>query len=382
MRLLLFTTQFPPDVGGVETMSWQLCRQFQAQGADVTVLAPDLAGAAEFDAGQNLRIKRFSLGESKTTFAKSKQKRNLIQILRHCIDDWRPDVILCTEWDPCGYLASLAARRRVPYFLIAHGMELMQIPRSFPARQSKVLLRRQTFKNARRIFAVSSFTRERVLALGVPGEKVSVIPNGVEVSNGSMSAGNQRNGSKRILTTVSRLVPRKGHDAVLRAMPLILEQIPNVVYRIVGSGPERDRLQALTGALQLQSNVEFYGEVGDDERERLLGECDIFLLPTRETPTDFEGLGIAVLEAMQNGKPVIVTRAGGVPELVDEGRTGIVVEPDNHQALAQAILDLLKSPARAREMGANARSMVEERYRWDTIAGRYLAEIESSLSSC
>jgi len=237
-------------------------------------------------------------------------------------------------------------------------------------------------KNARRIFAVSSFTRERVLALGVPGERVSVIPNGVEVSNGTMSAGNQRNGSKRILTTVSRLVPRKGHDAVLRAMPLILEQMPNVVYRIVGSGPERDRLQALTGALQLQSNVEFYGEVGDDERERLLAECDIFLLPTRETPTDFEGLGIAVLEAMQNGKPVIVTRAGGVPELVDEGRTGIVVEPDNHQALAQATLDLLKSPARAREMGANARSMVEERYRWDTIAGRYLAEIESSLSSC
>src|SRR5260370_189115 len=180
MRLLLFTTQFPPDVGGVETMSWQLSKQFQAQGADVTVLAPHVAAAVGFDATQHLRTNRFSLGGSNKTFGKSKQKRNLIQILRHCIDDWRPDGILCTEWDPCGYLASLAARRRVPYFLIAHGMELMQLPRSFPARQSKGLLRRQTFKNARRIFAVSSFTRERVLALRVPQEKVTVMPNGDE----------------------------------------------------------------------------------------------------------------------------------------------------------------------------------------------------------
>ena len=381
MRILIFTTQFPPDVGGVETMSWQLSKQFHAKGVGVIVLAPDLAGAAEFDATQNLRIKRFSLGASDTIIAKSRQKADLIQLLRQCIKEFQPDSILCTEWDPCAYVASLAARQRVPYFLIAHGMELMQLPRRFPARHSKALLRRRTLKNARRIFAVSRFTRERVVALGVPEERVSVIPNGVETRTLTTSPSNGRNGAKRILLTVSRLVPRKGHDAVLRAMPRILEQMPNVVYRIVGTGPEQDRLHELSRALQLQSNIEFYGEVSDEERERLLGECDIFLLPTRQTPTDFEGLGIAVLEAMQNGKPVIVTRAGGVPELVDEGRTGIVVEPDSQEALAQATLDLLRSPARAREMGENARLVVEERYRWETIAGRYLAEIESSVSS-
>jgi len=379
MRLLVFTTQFPPDVGGVETMSWQLSKQFHAQGISVTVLAPELAGAVEFDATQDLGIKRFSLGGSDTILAKSKQKRDLVLMLRQCLDEQRPDGILCTGWDPCAYIASLAARPRFPYFLIAHGMELMQLPLRFPARQSKAFLRRRTLKNARRIFAVSEFTRERVVALGVHRERVSVIPNGVE-TRPTLPA-NGVNGAKRILMTVSRLVPRKGHDAVLRAMPRILEEMPDVLYRIVGTGPERDRLDSLSRALKIQSNVEFYGEVSDRKRDRLLTECDIFLLPTRQTPTDFEGLGIAVLEAMQNGKPVIVTRAGGVPELVDEGRTGIVIEPDSHEALAQATLEMLKSPERARQMGQNAKLLVEERYRWETIAGRYLSEIEASLTS-
>jgi phosphatidylinositol alpha-1,6-mannosyltransferase len=380
MRLLVFTTQFPPDVGGVETMSWQLSKQFHAKGVAVTVLAPDLAGASEFDKTHNVPVERFSLGASDTIIAKSRQKRDLVRMLRRTIKDFQPDGMLCTEWDPCAYLAGLASRR-VPYFLIAHGMELMQLPSRFPARQSKALLRRRTLKNAHRIFAVSKFTREVVIALGVPEERVSVIPNGVESCTEPGTTSKGTNGSKKILLTVSRLVPRKGHDAVLRAMPQILEEMPNVLYRIVGTGPEYDRLVSLSRALQVQSSIEFCGEVSDGERDRLLTGCDIFLLPTRQTPTDFEGLGIAVLEAMQKGKPVIVTRAGGVPELVDEGRTGVVVEPESHDALAQATLDLLKNPARAREMGENAKLVVEERYRWETIAGRYLAEMESSLST-
>jgi phosphatidylinositol alpha-1,6-mannosyltransferase len=111
----------------------------------------------------------------------------------------------------------------------------------------------------------------------------------------------------------------------------------------------------------------------------LLQECDVFVLATRATLTDFEGLGIAVLEAMQQGKPVVVTRAGGVPELVTEGRTGVVVEPDDPEALARALAALLAEPARAFAMGAAARLAVSERYDWNVIARRYADEMKHSL---
>src|SRR5262249_54142891 len=134
--------------------------------------------------------------------------------------------------------------------------------------------------------------------------------------------------TRRILTTVSRLVWRKGHDTVLYALPHILEQMPNVIYRIVGAGPESKRLRNLTRALGLQAHVEFCGEVSDADRERLLHACDVFVFASRQTPTDFEGFGIAVLEAMQHAKPVVITRAGGVPEIIEDGHTGLIVEPD------------------------------------------------------
>ena len=379
MRLLVFTTQFPPAVGGVETMSWQLSKHLQSKGEDISILTQQIQGAEMFDASETLRIKRFQLDDPLTLIAKGRQKLALIETLRQAVEEWQADCVLCTGWDPCAYIASIAfgGSPRIPYFLIAHGMELMQLPRGFAARRTKAWMRWKALSGAKRIIAVSNFTRDRVIDLGVPQERVSVVPNGVARAETQRNGFGSANGN--IVTTVSRLVPRKGQDTVLRAMPRLLEQLPNAIYRIVGTGPELPRLQALAQQLQLNGHVEFYGQVSDSERERLLNECNVFVLATRETPTDFEGLGIAVLEAMQKGKPVVVTRAGGVPEIVEHGRTGLVVEPDNPETLAGAMLELLRDPARACAMGSNAQMVVREMYGWDMIAGRYLDELKKSL---
>lgn len=380
MRLLVFTTQFPPAVGGVETMTWQLSKHLQSMGEDVTVLTPQATGAAEFDAGETLTVKRYALSDPLTVMAKARQKMSLVRTLKQSVIETRADVVLCTGWDPCGYIASIACARsrpRIPYFLIAHGMELMQLPRKFGARQTKALMRQRALAGAKKIIAVSSYTRDRVVGLGVPQQRVSVVPNGVVLAEPKRTVA--ANGNGRVLMTVSRLVPRKGHDTVLRAFPRVLQQLPDAVYRIVGTGPELARLQELTDQLELNDHVEFYGQVSDGERERLLNECNVFVLATRETPTDFEGLGIAVLEAMQIGKPVVVTRAGGVPEIVDHGTTGLVVEPDDPDSLADAIVELLGDPARASVMGNNAETVVRERFGWQVIASRYLAEVKASI---
>jgi len=379
MRLLIFTTQFPPAVGGVETMSWQLARHLQSKGEEISILTQHIHGAEVFDAGETLRIQRFQLEDPGTLFAKGRQKLALIKTLREAVDEWQADSVLCTGWDPCAYIASLAFAdsQRVPYFLIAHGMELMQLPRGFAARQTKAWMRRKALAGAKRIIAVSNFTRDRVVDLGVQRERVSVVPNGVVVTETQANGSRSANGS--VVTTVSRLVPRKGQDTVLRAMPRLLEKVPDAVYRIVGAGPELPRLQALAKQLHLTGHVEFYGQVSDIERERLLSECSVFVLTTRETRTDFEGLGIAVLEAMQKGKPVVVSRAGGVPELVEHGKTGLVVEPENPEMLGSAMIELLRDPDRACAMGRNGQAVVNEKYGWDVIAGRYLDEIKKSL---
>jgi phosphatidyl-myo-inositol dimannoside synthase len=382
MRILVFTFEFPPAIGGVETMTCQLSRHLDCLGVPVTVLAPKTPGDIEFDSSQRFSVKRFVLGNSDSLLAKSMQKLDLIRTLRQTIAEMKADCVLCTSWDPCAYIAYLAEMvpPRIPYFVIAHGMELMQLPRAFVARLAKAWLRQMTLLRARRVFAVSEYTRARVLALGVPFERVTVVPNGVE-SRSDKDIGSNPHGKEgaRILTTVSRLVWRKGHDTVLYALPRILAQVPNVIYRIVGTGPECERLKKLTRTLGLEPYVEFYGEVRDQERERLLQECDVFVFPSRQTPTDFEGFGIAVIEAMQHAKPVVVTHAGGVPEIVDDGRTGLVVEPDAPEALARAILTLLYNPTRAAQIGEAARAVVQTRYDWDTIAQLYLRAMTASL---
>jgi phosphatidylinositol alpha-1,6-mannosyltransferase len=383
VRLVIFTTQFPPAIGGVETMMWQLAEHLVSKGVNVTVLAPELVGSTKFDSSQTLPIRRYDLGAAETGLEKGRQKINLIRTLRAIAQKSVPDAILCAGWDPCGYLASIAGVLwlRVPYYVMAYGMELMQLPSSFPARQGKFLLRALAFRRARRVFAISQFTQKHLIALGVPAQKISIIPPGIQALTGSALLNGLRNrtGSK-ILLTVARLVPRKGHDTVLNALPYILSQMPNVVYRIVGTGPESERLQDLSQTLGLGSHVEFCGTVSEDERERLLQECDLFVFPTRQLPTDFEGFGIAVLEAMQRGKPVVVTRAGAVPEMVQHGETGLIVEPDDPKALAAAILTLLQNPARALELGANARTVAYAKYRWDLIAERYLSEMTTALT--
>jgi phosphatidylinositol alpha-1,6-mannosyltransferase len=357
-----------------------LCRHLKSFGVGITVLAPQIEGSGDFDAQSDLRIKRFALSDPETTIAKWRQKLALVRTLRQAAQESEADCILCTEWDPCAYVVSIAGRKSpgIPFFLIAHGMELMQLPRGFAARRAKALMRRRALLGAKRVFAVSSFTCERVIELGVPRARVSVVPNGVEEKTSKTNG--HRSGGESVLLTVSRLVPRKGQDTVLRAMPRVLERVPDALYRIVGTGPELGRLQELSRKLRLDRHVEFHGQVSDSERERLLNDCDVFVLASRQTRTDFEGFGIAVLEAMQKGKPVVVTRAGGVPEVVEHERTGLVVDPDDSDAVAGAVISLFESRNLASDLGRNAEAVVREKYGWDNIASQYLTEMKTALS--
>src|SRR5207302_6702485 len=120
---------------------------------------------------------------------------------------------------------------------------------------------------------------DRVIALGVSAERITVIPNGVPEPAESQSVCDSKGASStRALLTVSRLVPRKGHDMVLRALPSVIERFPEVIYRIVGDGPERPRLESLARELRIEGFVEFFGTVTESEKEQLIKDCEIFVL--------------------------------------------------------------------------------------------------------
>jgi phosphatidylinositol alpha-1,6-mannosyltransferase len=377
MRILVFTFQFPPRVGGVESMAYQLTKYLAQAGTDIQVLTQDEAGAIEFDRQQRFPIYRIRLGSTDNVVQRVIQKIKLLAIVQRVVRDYKPDYILCIHWDPCGYLLQILSGLRLiqcPYFLIAHGMELLQLPRSNPSRWAKALLRWLALRGARKLFSVSGFTQNQVLSLGVLRERVLVIPNGVEMRRDEDEIA-QTQRSQRSLLTVARLVPRKGHDTVLQALPRVIQRVPDLVYRVVGTGPERNRLEQMAARLGLAERVQFYGAVTDEEKNRLLAECEIFVMPCRETPTDFEGFGIVYLEAMQFGKAVVASRSGGVIDIVQDQVTGVLVPPDDPVALANALVDLLENPQQARRLGENARRVVREKYRWDLIAERYLAEM-------
>ncbi|RDV84839.1 glycosyltransferase family 4 protein [Ammonifex thiophilus] len=243
----------------------------------------------------------------------------------------------------------------------------------------EAFLSRRTFK----VIAVSQALRaELVTKFHLPSEKVVVIPNGIDLTPFTLGvlfptilrelplpAG------VPLLGTVARLVPQKGLPCLLEALALLPAEL-RPGWLIVGDGPLRQELEDKARALGLSHLVVFAGYRPPEEIPSILKVIDIFVLPSLS-----EGLPLALLEAMAAGKPVVATAVGGIPEVVQEGRTGYLVPPGDAQALARALLSLLESPDRAREMGEAGRKRVEERFSSQRMAQEVMAIYREALAA-
>jgi phosphatidylinositol alpha-1,6-mannosyltransferase len=158
----------------------------------------------------------------------------------------------------------------------------------------------------------------------------------------------------------------KGHDIMLRALPSVLSRVPSLVYVVVGDGDDRSRIEALADGLGLRPHVIFTGRVSDAELAALYQRSDVFALSARTVLTDREvkgeGFGIVFLEAMAFGKPVIGPSEGAPAEIIHHGVHGLLANPEDPAAVAEALVDLLTNPDKAREMGQAASVWVREQY--------------------
>ncbi|MGB9735985.1 MAG: glycosyltransferase [bacterium] len=209
--------------------------------------------------------------------------------------------------------------------------------------------------------------------------KITVIYNGTEINKFKPRNIEQRQqikeklkvGDKIVLTFTAHLRPAKGHQYLLEAISKIKNQYPNIVLFLIGDGILMNELTTITKQLDIENNVRFWGYRADIPN--FLSATDIYVHPSVE-----EGFGIAIIEAMAAGLPVIATNVGGIPEIITNGVNGILVPPENPQALADAIVELIEHPDRRKILSEKARQYVELTFNNQTMTKEY-AEIYFKL---
>ena len=383
VRMLMVTPNYPPQLGGTQTYSFELARQFNAVCGDFLVFAPQVRGSQEFDAQHEVPIIRHK--DPGDNFALSGRLP-----LHKIFLNREFEIVMCTHWS-AAFAASQAMRKykgsrpKPKLACAAHGKELLIRPlRRLPFLQGIYdKIRRSAFENTDHIFPVSGFTGRLLRDCGVETSKIAVVNNGVDpnyfypspsqttLSNDNLQTGN-------VILTVARLVPRKGIDLTLSVLGLVRQEIPDVRYVIVGDGPDRHRLKKLAEKYGVSDSVQFIGYCSSVELRTHYQDCDLFLLPASSKCPDVEGFGLSILEASACGKPVLGSTEGGIPDAILDGTTGLTVDLANPTALAEAAIRILKNPTLARKFGRAGRTHTSTKANWSSTAHQILQAISAS----
>ena len=373
LRILFLCTEFPPGPGGIGTHAYQLATQLNRLGWSPAVLtAQDYASSAEIDSfnqSQPFPVVRFP--SLPTSPLKALQRWTVV---RRWIREWKPDVVLATGERMVWVGAAACRNTGIPLVAIGHGTEF-----GLTSFWEKKLMR-WSFGRAATIACVSEYTRKSMLDQGIHPQASCVIPNGADPGRFRVlppeSARRMRTqlglpGAK-LLLTVGNVTDRKGQEVVVRALPHILQECPDTHYLMCGLPTEKKKLTALATSLGVSAHLHFLGRVANDTLVELINTCDVFLMTSRRTASgDFEGYGIAVVEAALCGKPAVVSDSGGLPEVVLPGETGFIAPEGDEKATARAVLSLLSDPHRLQATGEAARQRAAREQTWAHRAREY-----------
>ncbi|HEX2089062.1 MAG TPA: glycosyltransferase family 4 protein [Actinomycetota bacterium] len=365
-RVLVVTNDFPPRVGGVQQYVWNLVRHLPHDR--VAVLAPNWAGWREHDEGQPFAVHRWP-----SSFVSPSS--DLARRVRSLVREHRADVVLFGHGFPLPLIGPNLASRGLPYAVLTHGVEAWVA--RVPALSAAL---RKALHHARAVTAVSRYTA-RAIRTAVPAHvPLSVLYPGVDVDRFAPSVDGTpvRDGwgldASPMIVCVSRLVPRKGQDILIRSMEFIRRLVPEAVLVLAGGGPYRPKLEA-EAARAPSGSVVFVGEVSDEDAPQYYAAADVFAMPCRSRwgGLEVEGFGIVFLEAAATGKAVVAGRSGGADEAVADEETGLLVEGREPKAVALAIAQLLSDREAANRMGSAGRARAENEFTWPIAAEKLSA---------
>lgn len=379
VKILVVSTDYPPMKGGIAVLSHATALEFQRAGHEVCVVAccTDLEQAREFDCQQSFETVRFS---GRLPW----RELQIGPVVWRAIRQFKPDVVWSALWYPSAVAVSYVAPKKVLQTVSTYGSEIFISKADWKLRLKAAMApwRHRVFRKCPNIFALSRYTRAKIIELGAPPEKIEIVMGGV---------GNHwfaleklpTDPEKPILLTVARLDEHKGHDRVIEALPRVLEKHPGLRYVLVGPGQQDwPRLRDLAVQHGVDRSVEYWGPVPEAELHRAYQECTLFTMPSREVPGRLdlvEGFGLTFLEAAALGVPSVAGDSGGVPDAVEHEVSGLLVDPTSSAEIAEAILKFLDDPDYLQRLGQQARQRAQREFTWPFLAGKMLTSFERSL---
>ncbi len=359
-RLLVVTPDFPPARGGIQVLSHRIADGIK--GFETRVVAGDAPGAESFDRDAGLSVRRVKtdprLGAARNiplnavTVAMAMRFRPAVTLSAHIVTSPAAAVI-----------SRLTGAPTAQYF---HAKEIGAKPKLAAFAASR----------ARTAIAVSRYTSGLIAATGVAPAATKLISPGVDLPDDPSPLPEPR----PTLLTIARLEDRyKGHDVIVRSLPLLRATIPDAQWVVIGDGPLRPGLEQLVAAHGVADTVRFLGAVPDRVRDEWLRRASALAMPSRLPDGGYagEGFGIVYLEAGAFGKPVLAGNVAGALDAVVDGETGLLVDPTDHIAVARAATELLGDAALARRLGENGARRARD-LTWPRICER----VEATLFEC
>jgi glycosyltransferase involved in cell wall biosynthesis len=356
--------------GGAEVFLSSLLTHLKRRGVDVAVVSMyddmPLLGRLTTDG-----IPVHSLGHQGTVYSLRSMARSY-RMLRDLFTRERPDVVHSHLYLP-DLMSRLATPRSCALITTLHGKDQWWTERNRVRAIGKTWVDRSTggFRDVRFVSVSEDVRSEASLALRISPNRHRVIYNGVDLARFPVVKRPQ--GGQPTLVQVGRFYPEKGHATALNAFALLQESFPSLRLVLVGEGPLRFTLESQARSLNILDAVTFAGTQADVGFQ--LGAADIFWMPSER-----EGLGMACLEAMASGLPVVATAVGGLQEVVSDGETGFLVPRGGYQELGSRTALLLQDREFSRRLGMNGRRRVEKLFAIETTAARYHESYEDLLS--
>lgn len=382
MRLLVLSETFPPPMnGGSEIYVYQLAQLVAPH--TTRVIAPANPGAAAWDAAAPFEVVRPPFYHPSWQYPFPRFAAHVVRLTGEVTQQARSfgaTAILAGPSFPNAFVGwRAAAALGIPWATILYGEEAFQVNRGrslfSPLRR---LLLHAPLHRAPHVFTISAFSKAEALRSGARPETIEMVYPGVDPVefhpglDGGMIRARHGIGTRPMLLSCGRLYQRKGQDALIRALPAILREVPDVCAVLVGEGMNREMLGDLARDLGVADRVIFAGSVPREELPLYYAACDVFVMTYRQRTLgetlDTEGFGIVLVEAGACGKPAVAHHVGGTADAIIDGVTGFLLEEGNEQLLVKTLVRLLRDPELRARIGAAGRARVERDLTWNAAA--------------
>jgi phosphatidyl-myo-inositol dimannoside synthase len=381
-NILLISSEFPPGPGGIGTHAFQLTQELGRLGWKLYVVTEQ-----NYCPENEIKLFNESVGFPVYQIKAGPSINDLWKRWKKCkaiIRDFKPDLIIATNRLPVYFSSLLSRRFSIPLVAIGHGTEFgVTLKR-------KRFYNRRAYRRAALIIAVSEYTKKQILSSGIKAKKITVIPNGAdhnkfrkvpELLIQEFKAKKDLT-DRRIILTVGSISPRKGQWVIIEALPERVKDFPDLLYDCVGLDTNNSVLQNRVKELGIEKNVLFAGRCPSDEVLLWYNACDIFAMTsTRTGDGDFEGFGIAVIEAALCGKPAIVSDNSGLTEAVENNVTGIITKEKDPSSVAQALELLLINNDLRTALGEAAYQKALDACTWEKVIKNYDRELKIIANS-